>query len=183
MLPRAVTVRRAGTFSIANEHHETRITFAPSHFRTSAPMMKTRIALAVAALLAAGCDTPASMDGYTDPVRLEFSTREIEADPMVTEPEIVFTGGDGEVVVEGRVSTGNPCQDFSADALGVNGRRLELVVQVRQRQGLCAAVIGRFEYTARLLELEPGTYDLSLVHEYSGNGRGQYRRATQVTVR
>jgi hypothetical protein len=145
--------------------------------------MKTRIALAVAALLAAGCDMPASIDDYTDDVRLEFSARNNQAGPPVTEPEITVTGGDGEIVVEGGFSAANPCQDVGADAFSVNGRRLELVVQVRQRQVICAAVVGRFAYTARLLELEPGTYDLSVVHDYPGSGWNQVRRETQVTVR
>jgi hypothetical protein len=145
--------------------------------------MKTRIALAVAALLAAGCDTPSAIDDYTDDVRLEFSARESRSGPPIAEPEITLTGGDGEIVAEGRLSTPNPCQDFSAEAYTVNGRRLELVVQVRQRQGLCAAVVGSFAYTARLLELAPGTYDLSVVHEYPGSGRNLVRREAQVTVR
>jgi hypothetical protein len=145
--------------------------------------MKTRIALAVAALLAAGCDTRSIVDDYTDDVRLEFSARNDQAGPPVTEPEITFTGGDGEIVVEGRLSAANPCQDFSADAVITNGHRLDLEVRVRQKQVVCAAVIGRFAYTARLLELEPGTYDLSVVHEYPGSGRSLFRRETQVTVR
>jgi hypothetical protein len=144
--------------------------------------MKTRITLALIALLAAGCDMPSSIDDYTDHVRLEFSARSSQSGPPVAEPEVTLTGGDGEIVVEGRLSTPNPCQDFAADAVSIDGRRLELVVQVRQRQVLCAAVIGSFAYTARLLELEPGTYDLSVVHEYPGSGWKLVRRDTQVTV-
>ncbi len=145
--------------------------------------MKTRIALALAALLAAGCDMPSSIDDYTDPVRLEFSARNSQASPPPAEPELAFTGGDGEIVVEARLSAANPCQDIEADAISMGGRRLELAVRVRQRQVPCAAVVGGFEYTARLLELPPGTYDVSVAHEYPGSDRGLFRHETQVTVR
>lgn len=142
--------------------------------------MKTRIALALAALLAAGCDTPSAIDDYSDAVRLEFNARNNQASPP-TEPELTFTGGDGEIVVEGRLTTANPCYDIEADAFGLDGRRLELAVRARPLQEACTAVIGRFEYTARLLDLEPGTYALSVVHEFTG--RGRVRHETLVTVR
>jgi hypothetical protein len=142
--------------------------------------MKTRIALALAALLAAGCDTPSAIDDYTDAVRLEFSARNNQAGPP-NEPELTFTGGDGEIVVEGRLTAANPCHELEADAFGINGVRVELTVRVRQQQQACTAVIGRFEYTARLLDLEPGTYALAVVHEYPGRGRS--RQETLVTVR
>lgn len=144
--------------------------------------MKTRIIVALAALLAAGCDTPSAIDDYTEDVRLDFTARGSQTDPPADEPELVFTGGEGEIVVEGRLSTSNPCQEITADAVSEGGR-LRLVVHVESRRVLCAAVIGRFDYTARLLELAPGRYDLTVVHEYSGNGRGMTRHETQVTVR
>jgi len=142
--------------------------------------MKIRIALAAAALFVAGCDTPSAIDGYTEDVRLEFSARSDISGPSIPEPELTFTGGDGEIVVEGRFSAGNPCQDVTANAVSENGR-LKLVVRVHAQQVICMAVVAHFEYTARVLELPPGRYDLSVVHEYSG--RTLFRRETQVTVR
>jgi hypothetical protein len=143
--------------------------------------MKTRILLALAALATAGCDLPSAIDGYTDDVRLEFSARE-DRGPQLAAPELTFTGGDGEIVVEGLLNTADPCRTFSADARSENGR-LELVVRIQRRGELCIAVLGRFAYTARLLDLAPGTYDLAVVHEFPGSGWGSYRRETQVTVR
>lgn len=144
--------------------------------------MKTRILIALAALLAAGCDTPTAIDDYREDVRLEFTSRDNMAGPPAEEPELVFTGGEGEVVVEGRLRAPDPCQEITADAF-LEGGRLRLTVRVQSRRLFCAAVIGRFAYTARLLELAPGTYDLTVVHEYSNNGWGTTRHETQVTVR
>lgn len=144
--------------------------------------MKTRVLVALAALLAAGCDTPSAIDDYTEDVRLDFTARSDWAGPPETGPELVFTGGEGEILVEGRLTTADPCQDITADAV-MEGGRLRLVVRVESQPGFCIAVIGRFGYTARLLELEPGRYDLAVVHEYADNGGGTVRHETQVTVR
>jgi hypothetical protein len=144
--------------------------------------MKIRIALALTMVLAAGCDTPSAIDDYTEDVPLEFSVGSVQAGPPITEPEIAFRGGDGEIVVEGRLRAPDPCQEITADAVNEGGR-LRLVVRVRSKGGVCADVVGQFAYTARLLELAPGTYDLSVAHEYRGSGWSLYRQDTQVTVR
>lgn len=151
------------------------------------------LALALAACSTAGGPAPASGGGGP---RVELTSRRLESGPTLTDPGpggapaapaaeagTRAEGGDGTIVVRGRVDTPDPCRRLSGTVEAAGGQ-VTLRVDAAREGEMCTQVIAAFAYDARITGLAPGTYRLRVVHAYPGTGWDARTALEQsVTVR
>jgi hypothetical protein len=87
----------------------------------------------------------------------------------------------GEIVLGGVIATPNPCYDIDA-AVALEDGTLTLTLTATARPGFCAQVVGALRYDATLGGLQPGAYDLVVVHQYPETGWEQRVFRQQATV-
>lgn len=126
-----------------------------------------RMATFALAVLAAACSATIGVD---DRVPLEFewdreNTAEYRPQPIVT-----AAGGEGQIVVDARLSASSPCEKLTAAAGRDGARTVELEVRIVPDAPVCLAVIDNYAYTARVLGLEPGAWTVRVRHLYPGTG-------------
>lgn len=141
-----------------------------------------RPALALAALLLAlpGCDRMSALSPEPH-LPIAFTWRETGG-PLQQAPAAAIRGEDDGIVVDGRLSSGWACVDLSAREEG-SGNRVEVVVDVRSRDGFCLAYVATFEYRAALDGLRPGSYDVRVRHRLDGEEIPGGTHQSTVTVR
>jgi hypothetical protein len=96
---------------------------------------------------------------------------------------VTAQGGQGSVIVQGALSTPNPCYTFTG-SVRRDGSAVTLTVEAHATEGMCVQSIGAFSYDATVHGLPAGSYSFRVVHTYPGTGwesRGALE--TMVTVR
>lgn len=117
-------------------------------------------------LAVTGCPVP--LTGTGGPA-LTFEVREGEHGKWLEQPRISLVPLDGALRLEAELSTPDPCRSFEARA-GRDAETLILEVTVRPQGEACVGIVGHFEYTAALSGLQPGTYEVRVVHAMLGTG-------------
>ena len=75
----------------------------------------------------------------------------------------------GQMVIEGVLSTPNPCYQIAA-TLAEDAGSLTLRLTATHQGGFCIQVLAAFTYEARISALAPGTYSIVVVHTYPSTG-------------
>ena len=127
--------------------------------------MRYRLKTAVAALsiaVLAGC--PATT-GPTEELDVDF---EWGINRLQTEPAFVVNPGTGEVTLRGNYET--PCSGYTAVGRAqTTDNHLVLYVNGRQPDG-CRQAVGSVGYQATIRAIPPGTYAVSVAHNYPVSG-------------
>lgn len=127
--------------------------------------MRLHLSLAVTAVLAAGLPACAHL---TAPGRgMEFSVGKAEFG--ATGDRALASSVDGAVVVEGYISTPDPCQDLRGELTNVAGE-LTITAIARSKDVACAQVIGVFPYRAVMRDLVAGSYRVRVLYRYENTG-------------
>ncbi len=141
------------------------------------------LSLAIAAVAATSsqaiCKSVPSGSDMQEP-NLEFSIVGSAETGEGAEPSITSASAE-EVALTGVISTPNPCYDIKA-ALSRDGRALTLTLTATARPEICIQVVAAFTYDARLTDLEPGSYTLTVAYEYPGIGWESSEHTLQLEV-
>lgn len=100
---------------------------------------------------------------------LAFDVRELRHGQWLEQPEFEVEEGVGSITVDAVLSTPDPCRRFDASAHRSTGE-LQLDVVIRPVGEACVAMVGTFEYTARIGDLPPGRYRLRVTHRFLRTG-------------
>lgn len=119
----------------------------------------------IAALLAA-C-SGATVTESIQPV-VEFTVQGAAETSDVREPNVTTATADF-AVLEGVISTPNPCYSFAA-SIEAEDSALTVTVTASQQAGMCIQVLGAFLYQARITGLPAGTYPVVMTYQYPGTG-------------
>lgn len=139
-----------------------------------------KIALFALAALAAAC----SELGISDPpdpipAELSFTSRIDPAGPLLERGVSAVSVEEGAVEVDGLVP-GPGCQELSAVAEANTDGQVVLRVRMTQTLALCASIAAvNYRYTARIEGLPAGEYEVRVVHEFPGQGRGSEHMETE----
>jgi len=121
----------------------------------------------LAALVAAGCSAP-TRSAPSAAVNLQVAPAQSSGAPEgATSPPTIRVEG-RQLVVLGRLDTPNPCQVITAQA-AVDGGLVTVRLMAQGVGGVCVTVLGEYAYRVTRA-LEPGVYQVRVVHEYPGTG-------------
>lgn len=98
---------------------------------------------------------------------MEFTVGRAEFDAIGD--RAVASPVDGSVVVEGHISTPDPCQDFRGQSTNAAGE-LTITVIASSREVACAQVIGVFPYRAVVRGRAAGSYRVRVLYRYENRG-------------
>ena len=102
--------------------------------------------------------------------QLEFTVAgSVQSSATLADTVAVLRVAQGEAVIEGYLSTPNPCYNVEA-TLEEEAGSLVLRVPATSQGGFCAQVLASFRYEARLRGLAPGSYSILVVHTYPQTG-------------
>ena len=106
-----------------------------------------------------------SSTGPGDPPRVDFTSS--PANYNSAQPSIAPSarGSSGRIDVTGTITTGDPCVHLRAETDRA-AQRVSITVVARRDDVACIQVVARFDYTAAVTGLEPGTYQVVLSHAY-----------------
>jgi hypothetical protein len=121
-----------------------------------------RMLAALWVIAAAGCGD-AAQEGPLQQFSYELVTDAAPAEALELEP---VPGG---LHVRGRLSAPTPCQTLAA-ATDRTGRTIELTITVRAQDVMCAQMIAEFAYSASLVELPAGAWQLRVRHTWPDTG-------------
>ncbi len=108
-------------------------------------------------------DDPADQEA-----RLEFSvTRSLHTADADTAKVSRISAG--QTVIEGVISTPNPCYQIAA-TLAEDAGSLTLRLTATRQGGFCIQVLAAFTYEARISALAPGTYSIVVALTYPSTG-------------
>ena len=119
--------------------------------------------------------------GLTDPRLItNFDWGEVEEPEAIVEG-ISTTVALGDLFVLGQFNTPSHCYDLEAD---FRRRKSKLTIHVKAgstNSPNCDQSLGGFRYTAQLINLKFGTYELRVVHDITGGSGGEFTE--MVTIR
>ncbi len=88
----------------------------------------------------------------------------------------------GGLVVLGRITTPTPCYDLEPGTVQEQPGALTLLIIARERDvDACIQVLKTRPYQLEVRDLEPGEYDVEVIHTYPGTGWAD-RVAARVRV-
>ena len=105
-------------------------------------------------------DFAAGAATYTDP-------------PEVSGPPVVRPSR-GRIEVEGVITAGDPCVQLRAESER-EANRITVEVIARQQNVPCITIVAHFPYRVTLDGLEPGAYELAVVHAWESHDGTMYR--------
>ncbi len=130
----------------------------------------------------AGCGdgTPAGPGSDTGPLTLRVLNTDTLSLPG-TDTALV-TPVPGGLVVLGRITTPTPCYNLRPGTVKEPPTSLTLFIIAREQNvDACIQVLHPFPYRLEVRELEPGEYDVEVIHTYPNTGWAD-RLATSVHV-
>jgi hypothetical protein len=133
--------------------------------------MKRLLSVALAVLAAAACsDTNLPAPGG-DP-RLEFTAEADPRDYLFPTPRASILRTPDGLAVQTMMTHPDGCRDFDA-TLDRSGNQLEVTVEITHTNTLvlCRQGPANYTYTARLIDLAPGSYYLVVRHVYPNDDR------------
>jgi hypothetical protein len=110
-----------------------------------------------------------------------FAFSEVEGGGPVT-PGIDVAGLSRAIFLVGQVNTPNRCFALRAE-LEDNDRNLTLRVTARTNATNCAPEPGAFRYESAIRPLDPGSYDLRVIHSFPGTSQPTEEFSSDVVVR
>ena len=111
------------------------------------------------------CSASTAPDGSR--LAVSFDVRAAGSTAGAVAPRVAASSGG--VVVAGRISTGDPCQDVTARATR-EGNVVTLVVTATRVGEGCIAVLAAFDYTAAVRGLASGRHTVRVVYRHEGPG-------------
>lgn len=122
------------------------------------------------------CSNPVSPD-LTIALQSEQLDQGVLNDPVA---DVIVVSG--EVVIDGELSTGDPCRQLSGNAdLSSNLLTVQIVV-VRNSNSVCPEQLARFSYRAIVSGLDPGRYITEVVHVYNDGSNWDTGSVTEAVV-
>lgn len=97
-------------------------------------------------------------------LRLEFAAEKVQG--FVESPEIIVTGGDQKITIQGGLWT--PCGGYTLDAEATDGSTITLrvIANANSPNRACRRVVESFAYDARVRGLPSGTYQVRVLHVF-----------------
>jgi hypothetical protein len=127
--------------------------------------VRFRLSFAVTAVLTVGLPACGSL---TAPGHgLEFTVGKAEFG--ATGDRAHASSADGAVVVEGHITTPDPCQNIRGDLTNVAGE-LTISVTAKSEERACPQMIGDFSYRAVVRDLNAGSYRIRVLYRYENTG-------------
>jgi len=134
----------------------------------------TVLTLLVLSLAVTGCSGFTDVDLITD-----FQWGEVE-DPSTVTEGIDVTVALGELFILGQLNTPTRCYNLTPD-FSLNGSTLTLTVSARSTGAAnCNTDQGGFRYTAAVLSLDFGTYQLRVVHDIEEDQGGTFTETIEM---
>jgi len=84
-------------------------------------------------------------------------------------------------VLEGTISSPNPCYSFAAE-IEADQNNLTVTLSGTQQAGMCIQILGAFRYQARITGLSTGTYPVTVVYRYPDTGWEQREFSLTLTI-
>ena len=106
-----------------------------------------------------GCSTITGVD----PGPLDFTAEQIRPGGDEPIPDFGVTGGDGEVRFQGAIGTPVPCYDIEG-RVDFGPDVIELEVTASPRDVVCIQVVATFGYEGIVSGVDPGFYEVEIVH-------------------
>ena len=137
--------------------------------------LRVPFGVVVAWLVLGGCS------GLTDPRLItNFDWGEVEEPEAIVEG-ISTTVALGDLFVLGQFKTPSHCYDLEADFRRSKSKLTIHVKAESTNSPNCDQSLGGFRYTAQLINLKFGTYELRVVHDIAGGSGGEFTET--VTIR
>lgn len=149
----------------------------------------TRILISAIAtcVLLTGCESLLEPQPVMDPSfervapPLEFDAWLIQ--PGAEPPPLSVRGETGRIDASGALGTPVPCYELHATA-ALHGKDLTLEVVATEQPVVCVQVVANWGYEASIRSLEPGTYNVRVIHVHAAaEERGETVLEQEVEVR
>ena len=118
-----------------------------------------------------GCSSTTGIDSD-----LQFS---VSGQRPFDPPSAIAEGGQASITVQGSLTVSEPCRRFRP-TLKKDGFNVELLVAASRTSSNCPDAVVNFDYEAKIKELEPGTYQLTI--KQTDLGVEQLRLVQSVSV-
>lgn len=132
------------------------------------------LTLVTLSLALTGCSAFTDVDLITD-----FQWGEVE-DPSTVVEGISSTVAYGEVFILGQLNTPTQCYNLSAGFKTSNNILTLTVSAAPTGASNCSQELGGYRYTAAILNLDYGTYQLRVIHDVQGGQGGTYTETIDV---
>ncbi len=127
-----------------------------------------------------GDDSPSGPDPDPGPLTLRVLDRDTLSFPGNDTALVSPVPGGLEVL--GRITTPTPCYDLKPGTVREPPTALTLLIIARERDvDACIQVLHAFPYQLRVRDLDPGEYDVEVIHTYPDTGWAE-RLAARVRV-
>ncbi len=138
--------------------------FLASRSRAAAVVLACSLAIG-----GCGDDTSTGPDGDSGPLTLRVLNRDTLSMPGTD--VAVVTPVPGGLLVLGRITTPTPCYELSPGTVQEPPGALTLFIIAREKAvGACIQVLHAFPYRLEVRELDPGEYDVEVIHTYPNTG-------------